>query len=123
MKCTKCGEQIPGDRYGPDAITLDNSPSHLQRQPQNVRHPHCVDDPVHLDEHNFHKWTVATINAELQRRLAFEQRVQQELELIHRGLHALPTHLNQNYIDEIYNAPSTPDYPAGPVAPEHQPPA
>ena len=109
MDCTKCERPIEGDLYE-NAVFAEvmRSPTGIPMgRYAPVFHFECVDDPARLQEDEFQKYAAWWMERERERREAFQEHVDAELALIHRALHALPHHLNQAYIDDIYGEPET----------------
>ena len=99
MDCTNCELPIEGNRYD-NAITIDRRGWRVE-----VLHFECVDDPTQLHPEQFQKWTAWWMKHEREEREAHQEKVDADLQLIHRSLHALPPNLNHEYIDELYGEP------------------
>ena len=100
MNCSKCSQPIQGNRWE-DAISTHvygATPDH-----GGFFHFECVEDPARLPAEQFQKYAVWHMCRDRQERQAFEARVNQEFEIIHRALHALPTELTVSYMAEIYD--------------------
>ena len=99
MDCTNCELPIVGNRYD-NAITIDR-----RGWREEVLHFGCVDDPTQLHPEQFRKWAAWWMKHEREEREAHQEKVDADLQLIHRARQALPQNLNHEYIDELYGEP------------------
>ena len=99
MDCTRCERPIAGDVHE-NAIAITH-----RGWLEEVMHFECVDDPARLPPDQFSKHSAWWMERQRERLEAFTEHVNAELAMIHRAIRALPHHLNQGYIDEIYGEP------------------
>ena len=99
MDCTQCERPIAGDVYE-NAVIVD-----IDGYREEFLHFECVANVGLLGPGQFRKYSAWWMERQRERLEAFTEHVNAELAMIHRAIHALPNHLNQGYIDEIYCEP------------------
>ncbi len=112
MNCIICGNEIDLDdyvevsnayieRYHPDRL---ESGGRVIGSWQVSVHFECVERHESVDTASLARWAGRRVMHERQKREALEKKVNDELALIHRALHALPPAMVEAYIAELYFA-------------------
>ena len=111
MPCIVCGNEINEPSEGcelPSTYTRKHLPDrHSQRIVgfwHDPAHLDCVEHPADMGDAAYREWASKMLLRERNGRESLERKMESELEIIHRALHALPPEMISGYIAELYDS-------------------